>query len=73
MHRNRRQAGEELPGNQRTNDEGNENDEHDKVEDGEADDSSLAKLRLLQRIDRGTNLSTMEILVQRRLVWNGGS
>lgn len=52
------------------NDEGsceqdNKNHQHDEVQDGEADDASLAKLRLLQRVDRGADLTTVRVISKR--------
>lgn len=37
----------------------NEEDQHDEVENGETNHTSLAQLGLLQRVDRGTDLATM--------------
>ena len=42
----------------RSDDEGEEDDEHDEVEDSEADDASFSELRLLERVDRWSNLAT---------------
>jgi hypothetical protein len=50
---------EELSSNDRANDERQEDHQEDKVENGVTDHSALAKLRLLQRVDRGTDLTTM--------------
>lgn len=41
----------------RSNDEYKEQDEHCKVRNGEADNSSLTKLRLLQRVNRSSDLT----------------
>ncbi len=40
-------------------DEDQEQEEHEEVENGVTDDATLAKLRLLQRIDRRTDLTAM--------------
>lgn len=45
---------------QRADDQGKEDDEEDEVEDGIADDSSLAELGLLQRVNGWANLSAAE-------------
>jgi len=48
----------ELLDNDRANDQDEEEHKHRKVEDGVADDTALAKLRLLERVDWRTNLTT---------------
>ena len=52
--------------NQWTGDEGNEDHQHDEVEDRETDHSSLSKLGLLERIDRRTDLTTIYSLVRQQ-------
>jgi hypothetical protein len=46
-----------LSGNNRTNDQGEEDNEKNKVKNRIADDPALAKLRLLQRVDGRANLT----------------
>lgn len=48
IHRNTGKACKILPREQRTNDQSKEDNEHDEVEDGETDDTSLTQLRLLE-------------------------
>ena len=48
-----------LAGNNRTNNEGEEDNEKHKVQNGVTNYSALAKLGLLQRVDRRTDLATI--------------
>lgn len=43
--------------------EDNKEDQHDEVENGETNHTSLAQLGLLQRVDRGTDLATMSMML----------
>jgi hypothetical protein len=49
---------DELGGNDRANNQTEEYDEDDKVQNGVADNTTLAKLCLLERINRRTDLTT---------------
>ena len=49
-----------LSGDDRTHDQSQEDDEQDKVEDGVAHDTTLAKLCLLERVDGRTDLATVK-------------
>lgn len=57
LHRDGRERLDELAGDQRTGDEQDEDEKEEEVEDGVADHTTLAQLRLLERVDRGTNLT----------------
>lgn len=46
--------------NDRSDDEDQEQEENRKVDDRVADDTSLAQLRLLERVDRRTDLTTAD-------------
>jgi hypothetical protein len=48
-----------FAGNNRANDDGKEDNQEYKVQDGVADYSALAKLGLFQRVDRWTDLTTI--------------
>lgn len=48
-----------LAGNDRANNQAQEDDEKEKVQDGITDDTALTKLGLLERVDRGTDLTTI--------------
>ena len=48
----------ELGRNNGTNDQAEEHDENDKVQNGVADNTALAKLGLLERVDGRANLTT---------------
>jgi hypothetical protein len=61
LHGNGRQRGEEFAGNDRSSNESSEDYENDEVEDGISDDSSLPKLRLLERIDRRSDLTATTV------------
>jgi hypothetical protein len=63
VHRNVGKRGKVFASNQWTGNEGDEDHQHDEVQDRETDNPSLSKLRLLERIDRGTDLTTMCSLV----------
>jgi len=58
LHGDGGQAGEELAGDDGADDQGDEDYEHDEVEDGIADYSALAELALLQRVDGRPDLAT---------------
>lgn len=45
----------------------NEEDQHDEVEDGETNHTSLTQLGLLQRVDGGTDLATVSMLLEAML------
>ena len=49
---------DELGSNDGANDQGQEHDEDDKVQDGVANNTALAKLCLLERVDGRANLTT---------------
>ncbi len=46
----------------RADDEDDEEEEHGEVEDGVADDTTLAKLRLLERVDGWADLTATQVL-----------
>lgn len=52
----------ETTNDQRRHNEDNKEDKHDKVKDGITDHATTTELRLLQRVDRRTNLSAARIV-----------
>jgi hypothetical protein len=53
---------DEVAHNDRSDDQDEEQNEHGKVEDSEADDSPLSKARLLERVDGWPDLTTVKKL-----------
>jgi hypothetical protein len=53
-----------LAGDDRADDEDQEQEEHREVKDGVSDDTTLPQARLLQRVDRRTNLTAGNESVQ---------
>lgn len=56
---NLRKVAQEFADDEGCDDQGDEDDEHDKVKNGEADDPPLPQSRLLQRIDWWPNLTAI--------------
>jgi len=52
---------------ERTDDDDDEEDEHAEVHDSVANDTTSAQLRLLQRVDRRTDLATGSVLAEARI------
>lgn len=55
-----------IPGNQRSNEKDEEQNQHSEIQNRKSDNSSLAELRLLQRVDGRANLTTVDTLVKLR-------
>lgn len=73
IHRNRGQTLDHLASNDGTDDQGHEDDEHEEIQHGKADDSTLAKLRLLERVDWRSDLTTGIVSAQGKLDrWENG-
>lgn len=58
----------QIANDEGSREENDEEDKHNEVKNGETNHPSLAKLRLLERVDRGTNLATVIVGISKQQI-----